>query len=400
MTRPLVAPAHDSTTAVTGFGLIEDAQQISEGIRDRSWVEGTLGGAGTALDTLSLVVDPIGTLAAWGVAWLMEHVQPLQDILDRLAGNADEVAAHAATWANVAALTGSAREEYAARLRTEAAGWFGAAGDAYRTHAGEHLAVLDGITTAANGISYAIEGAGLLVAAVRGIVRDLIAEFLATLAVRLPQWLAEEGLTLGAATPLVISQVASLVARWADRIQHFVRSLLTSLRRLSPRITALGDILDHLRLHSDRLARSDPHRPTVPEPAFFSKSPVISNREVLDRGPGTPMTPENITATAERMGIDLGDIEVVIISEAEEIRYLDFMEACAYTPSELNGTQIRLGPASFADAETLAATIAHEHIHTRQQQNGEHLRRPLKELEDEAYAGEPSALDRYRSGHS
>jgi hypothetical protein len=68
---------------------------------------------------------------------------------------------------------------------------------------------------------------------VRGIVRDLIAQFVATLAARLPQWLAEAGLTLGLATPVVIGQVAALVAKWVNKIQHFVRALLSSLRRLS-----------------------------------------------------------------------------------------------------------------------------------------------------------------------
>ncbi|MFI1995877.1 DUF4157 domain-containing protein [Actinoplanes sp. NPDC020271] len=87
----------------------------------------------------------------------------------------------------------------------------------------------------------------------------------------------------------------------------------------------------------------------------------------------------------------------MVISDPEEIRYLDYMDACAYTPAELNGAQIRLGPASFADSETLAATIAHEHTHVLQQQAGEHLTRPLLELEDEAYDSEIPALDRYRS---
>jgi hypothetical protein len=36
---------------------------------------------------LSLVTDPIGTLAQYGVSWLIEHVQPLKDCLDWLAGN-------------------------------------------------------------------------------------------------------------------------------------------------------------------------------------------------------------------------------------------------------------------------------------------------------------------------
>ncbi len=61
---------------------------------------------------------------------------------------------------------------------------------------------------------------------------------------------------------------------------------------------------------------------------------------------------------------------------------------------------IRLGPARFADDETLAATIAQEHTHVLQQVAGQHLERPLKDLEDEAYASEVPALERYRNGPS
>ena len=109
------------------------------------------------------------------------------------------------------------------------------------------------------------------------------------------------------------------------------------------------------------------------------------------------MTLDNVHDVAGRMGIDLQDVDVVIISDPEEIRYLDHMDAGAYTPSELNGSQLRLGPASFADSETLAATIAHEHTHVVQQGAGEHLHRPLKELEDQAYDSEIPALERYRN---
>ena len=74
---------------------------------------------------LSLAIDPLSTLVAWGVSWLMEHVKPLKDALDWLAGNADEVAAHAATWSNVSAFTDQARQQYADRLSAEVADWFG-----------------------------------------------------------------------------------------------------------------------------------------------------------------------------------------------------------------------------------------------------------------------------------
>ena len=129
--------------------------------------------------------------------------------------------------------------------------------DAYRSHAAQQLSAIGGIAKATEAISYAVEGAGLLVGLVRGIVRDLIAQFVATLAARLPQWLAEEGLSLGFATPVVIKQVAALVAKWVNKIQHFVRSLLNSLRRLAGKIDELTGVMDGLRQLLKRLSRTD-----------------------------------------------------------------------------------------------------------------------------------------------
>ncbi|MGK5683097.1 WXG100 family type VII secretion target [Actinoplanes sp. URMC 104] len=302
MTSPLVAPVHDSTTWSTGLGLVEDAHLITSGIQNQSWVDGTLGGVGASLDMLSLAIDPLGSLVSWGVAWLMEHVQPLKDALDWLAGNADEVAAHAATWKNVAAFTDQARQDYVARLNGEVAGWFGASGDAYREHAGMHASVLEGLASASQGISSAVEGAGLLVGLVRGIVRDLIAQFIGTLAARLPQWLAEAGLTLGLATPVVIGQVSALVATWVNKIQHFVRALLNSLRKLVPMIGKLADTLAGLRNLLARLSRSGPgstphrggggggkpHDPLAPKPPEDYEFNMVENPGPLATGDSPP----------------------------------------------------------------------------------------------------------------
>ncbi|ASW57343.1 hypothetical protein [Plantactinospora sp. KBS50] len=252
--NPLIAQAQSSTTWSTGLGLVEDARQVSAGIRDNSWVDVTLGGVGSSLDALVLAVDPLGSLFAWGVGWLMEHLKPLRDALDWLAGQPDEIAAHAATWRNVSAAAAQAHEQYAADARAQTAYWYGASGDAYRARAGDQLAAVEGTATVTNAISYAVEGAGLLVGLVREIVRDLIAQFVATLAVRLPQWLAAEGVTLGLATPAVAGQVATLVSQWANRIQHFIRALLNSLRRLSGKLDELASILARLKQTLARLS--------------------------------------------------------------------------------------------------------------------------------------------------
>lgn len=264
--NPLVADVQSSTTWYTGLGLAESAAQISNGIQDGSWVDGTLGGVGGSLDALGMAIDPLGSLVAWGVSWLMEHVRPLKEALDWLAGNPDEIAAHAATWRNVAAATTANQQEYAELVRAQTSGWAGTSGDAYRDHAALQADALGGIAKASEGISYAVEGAGLIVGLVRGIVRDLIAQFVGTLAARLPQWLAEAGLTLGLATPVVVGQVAALVARWVDRIQGFIRALLDSLRRLSGKLTELTGVLDGLQNALRRLSRSDPAGATPDAP--------------------------------------------------------------------------------------------------------------------------------------
>ena len=190
----------------------------------------------------------------------MEHVKPLKDALDWLAGNPDEISAHAATWQNVSTHTARARQRYAEAVTSQLGEWDGPSGEAYRQHSQTQLAVMGGIANAATGISAAVKGAGLLVALVRGIVRDLIAQFIATLASRLPQWLAEAGATLGAATPLVIGQVSSLVAKWVNKIQKFVRALLNSLRKLKPLLARLSQILTSLKDLLRKLARSNPFK--------------------------------------------------------------------------------------------------------------------------------------------
>jgi hypothetical protein len=55
------------------------------------------------LDTLAFVPDPVGALLQSGVAWLIEHVKPLSQALDGLAGDPAQIRAYAQTWRNVAA---------------------------------------------------------------------------------------------------------------------------------------------------------------------------------------------------------------------------------------------------------------------------------------------------------
>jgi uncharacterized protein YukE len=389
--NPLVAGSLDQpVSAWSGVWLAEDIELIAQGVKNGSWIDGTLGVVGVGLDGLALVSDPIGALLQYGISWLIEHVRPLTEALDWLAGDPGQIAGHAQTWRNIAKSLHGDAENLRAEAATTAEQWRGTAGDAYRGWAQQQHDAIIGIANAAEAMATITEGAGTLIAAVRTLVRDAIA----TAVSRLIVYAAELIASWGTATPLVAEQVTTLIASWGAKIARWLKALLASLRRLAPVVRRLGELTTELQRILGRLQRHTPVAHTGED--FFSKAPVLSNAEVLARGPGTPMTLDNIKAIAQRIGVNLDNVNIKIIDDPEELRYLDFMDACAYTPSERSGTEIRFGPASFVDEQTLAATIAHEHQHVLQQQAGQHLVRTLKELEDEAYAVESSALDLLR----
>ena len=97
MGNPLVAEVKSSTQSYSGVSLLETAHDVSSAIQSGDWASVALGAAGTALDALSMALDPFGAILAAGVGWLMEHVGPLKEALDALAGNPDEISAHSET---------------------------------------------------------------------------------------------------------------------------------------------------------------------------------------------------------------------------------------------------------------------------------------------------------------
>ncbi|MCP2260733.1 RHS repeat-associated core domain-containing protein, partial [Streptoalloteichus tenebrarius] len=293
--NPLVAQRKDSTTAITGIGIAESAADVYNGVQNKSWLEAGLGAAGTGLEALSLAMDPVGTLLQYAVSWLMEHVKPLSDALDWLAGDADQIAAYAQTWKNVARETGQVAQDFGAEVAKGTAGWTGAAADAYRASAGRQREQITAAATAADTIGTAVEVVGVLVGAVREIVRDLVAECVATLIARIPQWLVEIGGTFGAATPHVVASAASLIAKWVNRIKDFIQKLVRSLEKLRPLMKKLGDIWDAIRKALTKGGRGGPHTPKSPDAPTTRASTTPTSTKTPDT---TTTSPTSTTPTA------------------------------------------------------------------------------------------------------
>jgi len=86
------------------------------------------------------------------------------------------------------------------------------------------LGGLGGLSTA---MALATEAAGNLVSFTRDIVRDLIADLVARVVV----WAVEAIFVV--TIPVIASQIAAAVVKWAGRILTYVTALITSLTNLS-----------------------------------------------------------------------------------------------------------------------------------------------------------------------
>lgn len=257
--NPLIAPRVDSTTDSSGIFILEDLQTIEDGVNNNSWIEQGLGGIAFGLDALSAIANPLDAAASWATAYMIEHIQPLSDALEALAGDADQIAAFAQTWDNVSNAIRIAGEQLRGAIDRETLDWTGAAAEAYRQHMNEELGAMVALVKAADLLGTVVKAGGLLIAFVRQLVRDQIALAVGAVVGALPVLLAEEGLTLGLATPAVIAQVGILLLKWIKRVEHDLSLLIKSLRNLGRLVTRLDEVLKTLVSLIKGLVREKPH---------------------------------------------------------------------------------------------------------------------------------------------
>ncbi|MEU6267916.1 WXG100 family type VII secretion target [Saccharopolyspora shandongensis] len=277
--NPLIAQPQDSSSWYTGIGIVEAISDVSSAIESGSWAEIGYSVLGAGLEVLSAVLDPIGTGVSWLVGWLIEFVQPLTDMLDWLAGNADAVAAHAQTWRNVGDSLRSTADALQADVSRDTASWTGAAADAYRSQLAATAELIRAQSQAAGALAEGTETAGMLVGTIREVVRDLIADCVG----RLVSWAIEAATGVGIAAVAV--QASARVARWAVRIMEVVQKLLRALGDLIPLLRKLVDLLGRLR----KILTDITHGKPAPQPP--EKPPNTPNDPNTPRNPNDP--PDN-----------------------------------------------------------------------------------------------------------
>jgi uncharacterized protein YukE len=362
---PLVALADPaiSTDPLAGAWLAEDVETILAGVKSGSWIDTTLGAVSAGLDALAFISDPIGSLLQYGVAWIIEHVRPLSEALDWLAGDPGQISAHAQTWRNIAGSLQDRSADLDRAVRWNTTEWQGAAAEAYRAWAGQQKDAVGALARAAETMAAITEGAGMLVAGVRMMVRDAIA----VLVSRLITYAAEEVFSLGLATPLVVEQVSTLCASWAARIGKWLRGLVSSLEHLRGLTAKLGDAIEAIKKLLSRLRQSD--------------ASTLDRVKKRGAGPIQLYKMDSVRDIAAKYGIDISGLNISL----GDVKYRG---VCGRT---LPNGSIVLFPAGFRSEEDLARTLAHERFHHDELASGKPFPRTeeeFDEFEDRAYAYE------------
>jgi uncharacterized protein YukE len=222
----LIAPVQSSREVWTGSGLADSIEGLVDAIRTEGWVDDALAGAALGVEVAATVMDPVSALLANGIGWAMEYFEPLREVLDELTGKPDVIASHAATWNRMAAELASISADLKSALEDDLPDWHGDAADAYHRLMVHNVDAIGGLGAVSAAMASATEGAGGLVEMTREIVRDLIADLVARVIV----WVAEAIFVV--TIPVIASQIAAAVVKWAGRILVYTTGLITSLTNL------------------------------------------------------------------------------------------------------------------------------------------------------------------------
>ena len=264
-TNPLVAQRQDTTSTLSGAGVFDDIEQLSEAIDNKSWVSGALAGVALGVDTVAYVSDPLATLMAWGIGWVFDHIQPFKDWLLQLAGDADQLRANGQTWKNVAATLKAAADNIERDVRSSFpdGSFTGSTATAYFAASGATTKgiAMTGALSGAVGTAYDV--CAVIIQFVHDFVRDAISQVVASIL----SYAVELVASFGTAFPLVMEQISTKGASLMSGVSKRISALKESLSNLGTKLTNADQLLKSLKEWLHKLTHSDAPKADVDAPA-------------------------------------------------------------------------------------------------------------------------------------
>lgn len=229
------ASAIDNAPAQTaGSGLFNDVATTVKDFSDGDWANAAMDVATDGLDLLGAAMNPMDALASAGIGWLIEHISFLKEGLDKLAGNPEAVTAKAQTWQNISKSLNETADTYEQSAAKTAQSYKGEGGPAaYQKTAQGYADSLRGAAGHAQSASTAMQVAAAIVGTERGLIRDMISEFIGDLVVKGLAAAASALLTFGGTVAAFIADSVVEGGILAEKISTRIAKIVAKLEALA-----------------------------------------------------------------------------------------------------------------------------------------------------------------------
>lgn len=208
-------------------------------------LEYALNGTVAALDLLAFVANPFKEFLMAGVGFLIEHVDFLREPLEWVAGDPGAINATKDTWGNIAGVLDQAGEDLKAELDSLSE-WQGDAADAYRALLNDFGDAIKGAGTAADVMGGYMMVMGIWTAVTRGLILELICDFVSRAIMYALAALASSWITLGGSFAAMIGGIIVDAMSVGAKIMKHLTKLGDAMQMLGTRFTKLNEIVGDL----------------------------------------------------------------------------------------------------------------------------------------------------------
>lgn len=269
---------------VAGAGPLESLVQTVDSfgrLGEGDVTELGLNAAALSLDLLGMVMDPVGALATAGIGWLIEHLSFLREPLDWLAGNGDKIKAAVSTWNQVSVAISQIADEQNKAVQNQVGSWQETAAERFRSSQGQLAAEISAVSKACAAVGEQVATAGTITAAVRGMLRDLVAMFIYEVIrnaiIALASSYVSLGSSIAAFSAWAVGRGAAVLGKITQQIARLMKVVTRIASRLKGLFAKLGDVLA-------RLARFGKGGGAVDAPAVPRTPPTPKADAVTDAG--------------------------------------------------------------------------------------------------------------------
>ena len=271
MGNPLVAES-EGPSPVSGISVSDDLYHACEDVFSEGNVLNGLFDLGAlAIDSWMTFEDPFGSLIAYGVGWLMEHIPGLSDFWNKLSGDPEEIGAAASTWQNIANSLRSSAGEYQT-ISGQIESWQGDARESYTKVANAYYNSLEATAGGCDGLGLVTNLVGGIVTLLRELVYTIIKDFIeftvipAVLSALATSWCTFGGSLAAAITYIEIqadfaaeqvtvkvTETTTKIYTVSEKSAAFIEKLLT----MSTKVKALNEGLEGFGKEALKLASKD-----------------------------------------------------------------------------------------------------------------------------------------------